>query len=364
MMDMKILQIAHGRIYPPYSSAYALRCYSLFEGKDRKIISVGGYVFRDLIYKEFEQYRSIIYTFYSFIKKERYFEIGISRSPLVRKRFKKRLRELVKNYDIIVFEGPWSYPIVEDLLSNKFVVYDAHNVEYLLRNNNRYQKETYEIEKSVVERADVIFALSKEDIESIVKIYGKERERIIYVPHVNKIPEYKWHGEDSKDFVFIGSPYQPNIEALRIIENLAEKFPEFNFHIIGDFSKIPKKKLKNMIYHGLLDEDKKAEIFNSCLAGLNPVLRGGGRNIKMVDYLSHGLPVITTPIGFRGFDSEFWKDLVYIVDVEKFPETIEYVYNNRKKLKEISENIYKKYIELYRIESSIDPYNELMRYFK
>ncbi len=361
---MKILQIAHGRIYPAYSSAYATRCYDIFKRQDRKIVSVGGFTFKDFITDEIEQYRSLLYTAYSFLKRERYFEIGISKSGLVRKKFKNRINQLVESYNIITFEGPWNFPLVKDKLDGKFVIYDVHNVEYLLRSGNKYQDTTYNIEKALIERADLIYSLSKDDIESIVRIYKKDREKIVYVPQIIPPPSYNWHGYNSNDFVFIGSIYQPNLEALRIIEKIAESHVDLNFHILGDFSKVKKKNLKNMIYHGLVSEELKNQIFDSSLSGLNPVMRGGGRNLKMIDYLSHGLPVITTPVGFRGFDREFWDDLIFITEPEKFTEIIHSMTKNRNYVKSLSVKIYEKYKRFYEIESSSDPVAELVRRLK
>jgi hypothetical protein len=34
--------------------------------------------------------------------------------------------------------------------------------------------------------------------------------------------------------------------------------------------------------------------------GLNPVVTGGGTNLKLLNYLSRGMPVMTTPFGTRG----------------------------------------------------------------
>ena len=47
----------------------------------------------------------------------------------------KAARSVASEADVVVFSHPWIYPLVRDLLdrSRQFVVYDAHNVEGLLR---------------------------------------------------------------------------------------------------------------------------------------------------------------------------------------------------------------------------------------
>ena len=53
---------------------------------------------------------------------------------------------------------------------------------------------------------------------------------------------------------------------------------------------------------------------------VNPVAYGSGSNLKVAEYLAVGLPVVTTPIGARGF--ERWSDRMQIVELEAFAEAI------------------------------------------
>ncbi|MGC8681371.1 MAG: hypothetical protein ACP5R3_02580, partial [Thermoplasmata archaeon] len=182
MNDLKIIQLSHGRIYPPYSSAYSMRVHQIFNDQDRKILSVGGFFIRDKKIGYIEQYRSLILTALSVIKGNRSFEIFISQKKFLRKKFIKRSRELINVSDIIVFEGPWLYPLFKNDLKNKFVVYDAHNIEYLLRKNNIYEEYVKSIEGELAKRADVIFTVTKEDYENLMKLYNIY-DKIYLIPH-------------------------------------------------------------------------------------------------------------------------------------------------------------------------------------
>ena len=53
---------------------------------------------------------------------------------------------------------------------------------------------------------------------------------------------------------------------------------------------------------------------------VNPVAYGSGSNLKVAEYLAAGLPVVTTPIGARGF--ERWSDRMQIVELADFAEAI------------------------------------------
>ncbi len=50
------------------------------------------------------------------------------------------------------------------------------------------------------------------------------------------------------------------------------------------------------------DFDQPAAVLAGCDLALNPAVGGSGVSIKTVEYLAHGLPVVTTPAGLRGLD--------------------------------------------------------------
>jgi len=53
---------------------------------------------------------------------------------------------------------------------------------------------------------------------------------------------------------------------------------------------------------------------------LNPVFSGSGTNIKILDYLNHDLPVISTDFGMRGYDD--LKAFVKICKLNEFAREI------------------------------------------
>jgi glycosyltransferase involved in cell wall biosynthesis len=52
---------------------------------------------------------------------------------------------------------------------------------------------------------------------------------------------------------------------------------------------------------GIVSEERKRELLLAADVALNPASGGGGSSLKIGDYLSHGLPVVTTATGARGF---------------------------------------------------------------
>lgn len=320
--DVKITQICHGKIIPSYSSAYALRCNRYLDKFANRIaFSVGGLIFKDISNRHAKQFRSIIMTGLAFLKGRRSLEILISKGKLIRTKYLKELQKSLLSSEVVIFEGPWQYRLVKGQIQNKLIIYDAHNVESVLRTGNEWEKYTFELEKELSERADLIITVSEEDKEQISSIYNISHNKILSIPEGFETPRTAWDNT-SNEVVFIGSAYGPNIEAANEIIKIAEKLPQYNFKIIGSVcSSLHRKKPQNVKCLGIIDNKKKElEICSSFLA-LNPVNIGSGRNLKMNDYISHGIPIITTEIGSRGF-AEVLKRNFFIAEIDEFPEKI------------------------------------------
>ena len=300
MSDPKIVQICHGRIYPPYISAYALRVNNLLPGHDSTIVSTGGMIFRDTFIDNIREYRAILTTVYSVLRGNRYLEIAISRGQFLRRKYIEAVKTIISDSDIVVLEGPWQYYLFRNYFSGKFIVYDAHNVESLLREGNKYHEYTLKLEKDLVSSSNLILSVSKEDVKYLIESF--KAENVVLSTHILGNRIFEWNGENSKNIVFIGSIYGPNIKAVNFIISIASELPDFQFSIIGNvnlhrFSHVP----GNVKFYGMIGEDEKNKILSSSILALNPVFESGGRNVKMVDYIMHGLPIITTETGTRGF---------------------------------------------------------------
>ena len=324
-----ILEICHGRIIPAYSSAYALRVRRYLKRfQFKKIISVGGLIFRDRKEQDSVQFRSLWMTLIAFLKGDRSLEILLSKGQLLRKKYLIEAEKIMKEATVVIFEGPWQYNLFKNSLNQKVVVYDAHNLEAYLRKNNKWENYTFKLENDLSKRADLIITVSKNDADLFEHVYNINREKITYIPEGFDVPRKKWYGINTNDIVFIGSAYLPNIEAAREILSMAEKLPEFTFKIIGSVcSSLRKRGIpKNVKLLGVIDEIKKEEEMCNSFLALNPVTSGSGRNLKMNDYISHGIPVITTEVGTRGFEFELREHFI-ISSLENFPEEI----NNMRK---------------------------------
>ncbi len=152
-------------------------------------------------------------------------------------------------------------------------------------------------------------------------------------------------GFDNKPIaVFLASGgYAPNDEAaLYICTTLARELPMISFALMGSVcNAISENTLStlapNVTLLGIVSDQEKKAILSVSDIALNPVMQGSGTNIKNFDYLSAGLPVVTTPVGARGID---FIDSVngIIADIENFPAAIHTLIENTALLKKISYN--------------------------
>jgi glycosyltransferase involved in cell wall biosynthesis len=78
---------------------------------------------------------------------------------------------------------------------------------------------------------------------------------------------------------------------------------------------------KNVYLLGQISDEEKTEIFKIADIALNPMISGSGTNIKVLGYLSAGIPTITTPTGARGLDL-IDREQVLISNPAEFPKKI------------------------------------------
>lgn len=112
--------------------------------------------------------------------------------------------------------------------------------------------------------------------------------------------------------LFVGSWHVPNLEAAEwLIHELAPACPEIDFVLVGSQcaglagAPLP----PNLRCVGVVSDAELRVLLALADVGLNPVTRGSGSNLKMLDYAAVGLPVLTTPFGRRGIalsDKECW----------------------------------------------------------
>jgi glycosyltransferase involved in cell wall biosynthesis len=123
--------------------------------------------------------------------------------------------------------------------------------------------------------------------------------------------------------LFVGSWHEPNLLAARQILQLARRLPNVRFGIAGGVG-IPLATVErpsNVELFGNVSEELKDALLGVAEVALNPMLSGSGTNMKMLDYMAAGIPVISTEVGARGLGLELGLD-VRVAQVSGFGEAV------------------------------------------
>lgn len=268
-------------------------------------------------------------------------------------RSNRDLDRIIKRYlsdcDIVVLSLPYMFPVIRNQLGDRFLIYESHNVEYVLKKlilGDGFFKDCLcdqvrEIEDGLVKACDLLFVTSELDRDKFEEIYGADIKKTHISPNGTNLsafePLYKDKNLDKDKIlpvplaIFMGSGHPPNVEAAStILKDIAPRVQNIYFLICGsvcwEIQNLPKG--KNVGLADVVTDEEKLELYRVADIALNPMLSGSGTNIKMLDYMAAGLPIVTTPVGARGLDIDNF-DQAIICGVSEFPEKISEVINDK-----------------------------------
>lgn len=280
----------------------------------------------------------------------------------------KRLIEEISKSDFIQVESPYLVKWVRKYFGNKKIILDQCDVEYdlakdNLKNSNFILRKIIlhyikNIERQALKYSDVVLAVSKSDKKRFIDLYKIKENKIKIIPNGADISFFSKKSKCKdlnqkirekiivkKVVVFVGSQYKPNKEAVKIIKDKIapyfEKEMEVLFLVVGSVSN--KKKEKNIYYTGKV-KDIRPFLKISDIA-INPMTSGSGTNIKMLELMSMGIPIITTQKGGRGLNIKNNQEVI-ICPLSDFSKKVEFLIKDnkfRKKLTEKSRIFIKKY---------------------
>ncbi len=224
--------------------------------------------------------------------------------------------DLYPRADIIIHESP--YMLDYDLFfgfDHKPRIYNSYNFEALLvdqmwsgPNSQKYKKIVYDLEKRLVLKSDLVFATSGIEKEAFIKEFGVDSGKMKIAPNGINPGELKYSRKLKKagriKAFFIGSAHPPNFEAVDFILNdLCGKCPGVDFYIAGTCCKMfDGIHAPNVHLLGKIEEKQKNELFCEADVAINPMFSGAGTNLKTLEFLSAGIPLISTEKGVRGLD--------------------------------------------------------------
>ena len=268
-------------------------------------------------FKEISLISKIFYIFFSFIKL-RPIQLGYFFSPKI----KEYVQNNFQDYDLIFFQsfrtaqympkGNNKTCILDmgDLMSKN---YKQTSVRYFFFNPIRI---IYYIESLLVKKYESfcfkkftkILLLSKREIDSVEKKFkGKLAQFSFGVTNINK--KYSFHQKNFK-IIFIGNiKYAPNKKACyefanKILPLINEIYPNIEFHIIGEISKIDKFLLKKKTNVKILGKIKNLDPYlDKTICGMANLKIATGIQTKLLTYMSYGIPSVCSQEVIKNFDA-------------------------------------------------------------
>lgn len=230
---------------------------------------------------------------------------------------------LFHTHDVIQFEHAAFAGLLDAVPAGAVIGYDAHNVEAdYLRQECRsvtaaaiVGRRMERLERSLVGRSHRVFVVSQPDRVRLHELYGVDTAAFVAAPNgisaavpIGRDPTAMLRRHPGLDrfgsrAVYSGSDVEHNRLAVRfLLEEVAPRTPDVGLILQGGCGRrfAGQTSLANVFF----DHDHRhfAEYAVAGTVGLNPCLSGSGTNLKVLNYLAHGLPVLSTSFGMRGYE--------------------------------------------------------------
>ena len=251
--------------------------------------------------------------------------------PLLLGRFSPRYHRLIRQHlpwaHVLVCAHPWMYPFLPPT-NGLPKIYDSQNCEAVVKGSllrrsiaGRWLAGRVERTESLaIHGAHLTLACSENDAREFVRRYNIESSRIALVPNGVSCRRIRPGDPDEKPAgrlrlglperplaLFVGSNYEPNLIAADfIVRSLAPQFPGLFFAVAGGVGEMWRQKYPgqetpaNVRLFGFVSDEDLVQLYRAADLGINPMTCGSGTNIKMLDFMAAGLPILATETGARG----------------------------------------------------------------
>lgn len=249
----------------------------------------------------------------------------------------RRLAASIRGARAVVLAEPYLLPALDEVGSDRPLVYDAYNVEADLKAEalprtdlgRRLYDQVLAVEGAAVTRADVVTACSEEDVRRLAATHGLDLSRFEVVPNgtdvaVLRVPSpterrlsaeawlAHWRalhpsaGEVHHLALFLASWHPPNLAAAEVLMALAPEMPEVQLVLGGSHGDafVDRTTPDNVVFTGPVSDRAKHSLLAAADVAVNPMLKGSGTNLKVIEYFAAGVPVVSTAFGIRGVDAE------------------------------------------------------------
>jgi glycosyltransferase involved in cell wall biosynthesis len=242
----------------------------------------------------------------------------------------RRLARALSEADIILSDMPWCPRVPGPWLDKPWFLV-SHNLEHrLLEQADPRQRQFAGWMRNIEQRATVeyrdIFPCAETDRDFFRATDARGELRLPLIrcgvdPNSYRVAAGTREqiraelgiGEADHLLVFSGSRFDPNVEALDVLKEFCKTERDFLARERVFFLALGSMAPAAMRDGALIATGRVPEVapyFAAADAGLNPIVRGSGANVKLFEYLATRLPVISTRFGVRGTGLEPELDFV------------------------------------------------------
>ncbi len=241
-------------------------------------------------------------------------------TPRLTPAYVERLRACAAEADIVIASRPylisaiehaWNGPLAYEAMDDEVRLMDAH-----LPRNERGAALLHQVaalETRAVRRAQLTFAISADVARALTARYPGLRD-VIVVPPFGDPAKFALASIDARTtrrrsrfgdrpvVLFVGSSHWPNVLAARELAGVAVRAPDIEFVVAGNVAgELDRRsRPKNMRVLGIVTGEELAALLALADLAVNPVRFTGGVNMKMLDYISAGVPILSTTAGVTG----------------------------------------------------------------
>lgn len=246
--------------------------------------------------------------------------------------FRAAIQRETADADLVVLAEPYLLGALLESGCPLPFVYDAYNVEVDLKEvalpptpvRAELLRRVEAIERAAVTESAAVTACSDVDAAALAARYGRNLASFTVIPNGTTVLDevvtpaeraaageqwrrrYRRSAGTSRTpaslAVFFGSWHPPNLDAARLIMEVAAERPEVLFLSCGSHGLAFEDQITptNVVFTGNVAERTKAKLLATADVALNPMRTGSGTNLKLIEYLTAGVPVLSTPFGARG----------------------------------------------------------------
>ncbi|HEX7338409.1 MAG TPA: glycosyltransferase [Rhodanobacteraceae bacterium] len=187
-------------------------------------------------------------------------------------------------------------------------------------------------ELALVEACDVTFVVSP--VERDLLAAEAPAARVELLSNVHAVFGRQAPFAERKDLVFIGGyNHPPNADALRwmvddILPRIRRQLPDVTLHVLGDAPSEARRALERdgVELHGRVDD--LSPWMKQCRLSVAPLRYGAGVKGKVNMAMSHGLPVIATPVAAEGMHLVDGDNVLIATEAEEFAAAVVRAYND------------------------------------